>query len=279
MRYQKAFTLIEILLVITMIGILVSIVIVNVNSARDKAQIARVVQFSDSVYRAMGSDALAVWNFDEGGTSTVVKDGTNTGKDGVLGNGNCQPGNGTCPSWVESFTFSGGNFGKALSFDGNNDYVNITPNLGNLTAMTIEFWFYVMQTDKNRNQYLIYANAGGATGGNWWLRQSFNPNGTGNINFNDLAKINPSDWTAGEWNHLLVSVDSSKSQIYVNGELKATGLGLSPIKIGANMHIGHTSNRFRGTMDRVIIYSRTLSGFEIKQHYAEGLLKYKLTNI
>lgn len=265
MKYKKAFTLIEMLLVIAVIGILASIIVVNMNSTKNKAQVAKAVQFGDSVYRAMGSDALAVWNFDEG-TGNQVKDGTNTGKDGVLGNGNCTPG---CPAWVPSLTFSGGNLGWALYFDGtNNNYVNISPNLGNLTSMTIEFWFNVAQSDKIRNQYLIRA-----TNGNWWLRQSYN--GSGNINFNDLVIVNSDNWTAEKWNHLLVSVDSGKSQIYVNGELKATGLGLSPIQIGTNMHISNNSSALRGTMDRVIIYDRILSGFEIQQHYVEGLDKYK----
>ncbi len=270
MRRQKAFTLIEILLVIAIIGILASIIVINVNSARDKAKVAKAVQFGDSVYRAMGSDALAVWNFDEG-ASNAVKDSTNTGKDGVLGNGSCSPGSGSCPSWdLDGFTFPGGSLGSALSFDGN-DYVNISSSLGNLTSMTVEFWFYVAQADKNHDNYLIRA-----TNGNWWLRQSYN--GSGNINFNDLAMVNSSYWTAGKWNHLLVSVDSSKSQIYINGELKVTGSGLSPIQIGTNMRIGNNSHGFEGIMDRVIIYNRTLSSFEIKQHYAEGLPRYKLTN-
>jgi type II secretion system protein G len=53
MNHKKAFTLIELLVVIAIIGLLASIVVVNVNSARDKAKIAKAKSDLDSFRQAL----------------------------------------------------------------------------------------------------------------------------------------------------------------------------------------------------------------------------------
>ena len=53
MKQQRAFTLIELLVVIAIIGLLASIVVVNVNSARDKAKRAKAIQELDAFRQAL----------------------------------------------------------------------------------------------------------------------------------------------------------------------------------------------------------------------------------
>lgn len=199
---------------------------------------------------------VGYWNFDEG-TGEIAGDSSGNGNNGSLSN-------------VDGMLYNGANFvsakyGSGVNFDGSNDYVNISGNLSDPSAMSLEFWFYVSEGDKNRTQYFM----DGRNGGNWWFLQSYDPSGTGNINFNNYVKADSSKWDAGQWNHLILATSSSNSKIYINGDLKATGSAFNP-NIGANMRIGTrytNSSYFRGKFDEVRIYNRALSDAEAADHY------------
>lgn len=73
MKKQKGFTLIELLVVIAIIGILSSIVLASLNSARDKGQDASASASISSVR----AEAELLFD-DEGDYDTVCQDGTDT---------------------------------------------------------------------------------------------------------------------------------------------------------------------------------------------------------
>ena len=76
---------------------------------------------------AQGDDGLVGgWHFDEG-SGSVAKDSSGNGNDGTIHGA----------TWVD------GKFGKALSFDGEDDYVSVTTPLTNVeNTFTMELWVY-----------------------------------------------------------------------------------------------------------------------------------------
>jgi len=204
---------------------------------------------------------VSYWKFDEG-SGTIAYDSVG-GNHGTLVNG---------PVWTT------GQIDGALSFDGVNDYVT-TRNF-DYPAATIMGWFKA--NDVIADQYVIaqdieYANCGdfvisvGQTIDNKILAM-FDRRGCVENNYFTLScTVNP-----GTWYFVAVTMDDSKTELYINGNLIDTGprfpyLGDS----GAILDIGGYRIRpvvpFNGVTDEVAIYNRTLTSEEIQQHYQNGL--------
>jgi len=74
------------LVVISIIGLLSSIVLASLKSAREKARIAAGQKFDIQMYRTYGASAVAIWNLDEG-SGSVVNDTSGNGFHGTLSGG------------------------------------------------------------------------------------------------------------------------------------------------------------------------------------------------
>jgi prepilin-type N-terminal cleavage/methylation domain-containing protein len=279
-----AFTLIELLVVIAIIGLLASIVIVNVNSARDKAKTAKAVAFGQQIYRTIGSEAVGYWDFNQiigSATPYTIKDLTNNGNTGILGNGACAPGAGSCPSAIAGLTFSGGNLGNALYFDGTDDYVNCgNSSLFNIaSAITIEAW--VRPSTLNPGSWNRIAEKFSCDWSTFWHGWRLSISGTdGKIGWEWSDGSYP--WTGvssnsalnlNVWTHVVVQINGNIGSIYINGQLdKQEDRGKSLSATSATLYLnGPWGERLNGALDEVRIYAKALSSAEIQQHYAEGL--------
>jgi len=199
------------------------------------------------------------------GFGVTAYDNSGNGNYGALVNG---------PTWVN------GKFGKGLSFDGSNDYVETT----NLTAYfdlrklnskpwTLSFWaksnasniqsFIFSQSAKNHDAAIklnleeLSLNA--------WVAYYLYEGGKETVVSHTFIDNN----YFKEWHEYILTKDEGNSvKIYVDGDFKNNGTpsknvmnSISTLRIGGQ----YTDvNRFwNGTIDEVHIYNRTLSASEI----------------
>lgn len=221
---------------------------------------------------------VAEWHFDEG-SGNVAKDSSENGNDGTIYGA----------IWVD------GKFGKALSFDGMDDYVNIK-TFPNLDALTYEAWVFIDPAFNTGERRIISKDNFYQPG----IRKAIalktsspdisRKNGhaafvvvIGEGNYDQIES--PSSLTSG-WHHLVGIRDTvaERFELYVDGVLvtskKPTVFG--SIDSAIPTVIGQVSPSFNkefynGKIDEVRIYNRALSAEEIKEHYESGPSALSLT--
>ncbi|MBI4119904.1 MAG: LamG domain-containing protein, partial [Parcubacteria group bacterium] len=195
------------------------------------------------------------------------------GNTGTLTNG---------PTWTTS-----GRLGKALSFDGSNDYVNVgTPSVLSITSnLTISLWFKISSLTVANNPHLA---GKGYNGTNTAYGFGFNQLGIGPSNNTGALSIATYNGVANgaytsrvfsssdnNWTHAVAVWDGSQWRLYVNGvqDTNTQGTQTAPYSSTAKFYIGAQDSNgsnirfFNGLIDEVRIYNRALSAAEVLQLY------------
>lgn len=197
------------------------------------------------------------WKFDEGSGSTAHDSaGSNNG------------------TLVNNPTWTTGQIGGALSFDGINDYVSLSSFTVSTNNGTIALWF--------KTSADFSANYGGqgnliSQDSQYYGYLAVSGNGTapygiyGENNLNDDYFVGVANVaSAGVWNHVAACFSNKTVTTYLNGvpidTRSVTSSALTLDRIG-----GRTQVFFNGKIDDVRIYNRALSAGEILQLYMEGL--------
>jgi prepilin-type N-terminal cleavage/methylation domain-containing protein len=274
---NKAFTLIELLVVIAIVGLLSTIVLVVTSGVSEQGRIAKGLQFDKHLQNALGSDAVGIWNFDEGENS-IAYDASGWGNNGTLLNSPVWQ----CASINPNFTPS--NQGCSLEFDGNDDRITISdsPSLkwGD-GSLTISHWLYL-------DSYPVGDTYGRATfikrDGVAWFNSRININGTIQMETksytpSELYKSVNTNEPVGlsAWHHLVLVIDRRTNKMYwiKNGAIASSQTdiaGLGSLSNSTALLLGYGINgTIDGRIDDVRIYTVPLTLAQIKQLYYVGL--------
>ena len=171
------------------------------------------------------------------------------------------------PTWVDGY------YGKALSFDGVNDYVGVPNSLSlNITGnkISIECRFKVTtfkdyarlvakETYGVARQYFVLLDNVKRI---YWLVV---------IGGSSYYSPKSSPLSAGVWYHYVAVYDGSKIRGYLNGVeiTPATSITGNISSTTENVYIGKEGSgaNFHGLIDEVRIYNQALTSEEIKAHF------------
>lgn len=265
-RNKKAFTLIELLVVIAIIGVISSIVLVNLKGSQEKARLAKSLQFSQSVRHALGAYAVGVWSFDDSIADASTTDISGYDNYGI----------------VVAAVPATGIIGSALYFDeGSSDYVEVA-NSGSLNItdeITIEMWIkmnYVNNTGnwavRKIDQYTMFVYS--APTFNVSLRDAyqFGVVSGGSPYYSGTYSCNK----YGTWHHVVGTAKvGEKVKLYVDGELRKESVADLPGSIDTTVNVLRIGRTAMPTIiDEVRIYNEALTIGQIQKHYAEELERH-----
>jgi prepilin-type N-terminal cleavage/methylation domain-containing protein len=275
---QKAFTLIELLVVIAIIGVLASIVLVNLRGSREKARIAKSLQYSQSINHALGAYAISIWSFDDSVADASTSDTSGYGNHCEL---------------IGSPVQTEGIIRNGFSFDGSADYLDCgaKPSLEMGTDdMTVTVWIKIGNVTAD-HMGIVTKGAQGPTDIGYEL--SYRALSQNDIHFwigngaNRLYGNSDNDLGLddGNWHFITVSADRDGDIVfYVDSDNVGDGSiasydGEDITNPSRDLRIGRWSGSpqsFNGLIDEVRIYKEALSASEIQKHYVEGLERIKL---
>ena len=214
---------------------------------------------------------VGMWLFDEG-SGDAANDSSGKGNKGTIHGG---------AEWVD------GKFGKALSLDGSDDYVEI-PHDDSLMVgggHTIAFWVKLTKVPTGGMAVLTKDDW---APGFWWdaniiRHHTHDPAAT--LHYVDAA------WKPDtEWHHVAVTWDGEEFEVYLDAD--SIGSGVTGANIGRNpltekpfligiylatgQH-GQWGAFLHATIDEVVVFNTALSGDDIGTVMTEGL--NTLTNV
>jgi len=236
----------------------------------------QIISDMNAGHPAVGSpvgSAIGYWKFDEG-YGTIVNNSGNggIGLSGILGSGN------SAPTWTNN-----GKFGKALSFDGNNDYVDCgVISLGS-RDFSFAAWIFPIDWATKEDDGCIYNGLGEFFHrGSWAGRKMyFMVRIVENANRGDsawgywAAVRSLTDFQDNTFYHLVGIKNGNNLAIYVNGvkERELNCLAGYTVDYGylTNLWIGKGPwGNAKGLIDEVKIYNYALTEDEVKLDYNRG---------
>jgi len=258
---NKSFTLIELLVVIVIIGILAGVIMISTSSSIDKASIAKIKVFEESVLNNLSANMVSRWKLNGDANDAW---GSNHG---TLTNFNFDANSG----WLgESNCISG----DCLKFDGVNDYVNIRDSLSLDIYSEVTFSLWIKRTDIGTGYQgiLTKESIGGYA---LVLNYSTTEQKITYVGPGISTKTTSAAFNDYGWHNFVCTINegSNSLKFYLDGILDSSHVTVGIL--GATTSILTIGSRgtgyFKGILDDIKIYGEALSLSEIKKEYVAGL--------
>jgi len=262
---KKSFTLIELLVVIVIIGILAGVIMISTSSSIDKANIAKLKVFEESVANDLAANMVSRWKLDEvNGTSTPDAWGSNTG---TLYGTNGLPQLRSSSECVSD---------SCLLFDGLDDYIDCGNLDFNTGDFSISLWFNINNLN---GSHMFFGNQINSANYRGFQISNYHANKlrfTGIDNTGVSFDINYDFNINKKWQFLTVFRNNSNFKMFLNGEvvgndLKTIGNLTENKKFLIAARPNSLSMFHEGLIDDVKVYDTALSYSQIKQNYISGL--------
>ncbi len=168
---------------------------------------------------------------------------------------------------------------NSLYFTGTNSYAQLN-NLFDYKQKTVSLW--LRPSTNTNSQMLVVADRSSLVNGLFYLTLIENTTGqmrfaTGNVS--DTIQLG-----SDVWNHVVVTLDTMKYKIYLNGKLKKSGVKTANITSASGINgtvLGSdriaSGSFYRGNMDDFRVYNRVLNNSEISQLAAENGVPFDTT--
>lgn len=297
---KRGFTIIELLVIISIIGLISSVALANLQGSREKAKIAAAQIFRGNVNSLLGAGTAASWNFNEGTLGNPVSTVTDNSGNNLNGTVIIPPGgNATYAQGVN-------NIGMGVLLTGG---AYITGNGISSTggrSVTVTSWIKPLSSTANvRRIFEVGLDACssfrmGIDSANIMIGNEIDEIDNGDSDTvstpqnnlyaapGPLFVSNPAPISNNKWQFIVVSFDANgEARTYLDGVLASTITGLpttecSPVEAatwsigGIAPGMGPEYTYYNGTVDDVVIYEGSLGPQAISKLYQEGLAKYSV---
>lgn len=265
---QRSFTLIELMVVISIIGMLSSVVLSATQNARERGRVESIITFDTYNYHKLGASMIASWDFNEG-SGTIAKDSSSNAYNLTLKNS----------AQFDNF-FTPKNSGYSLKLPVQNSHARFdftSPLLVNSqlsNSISLSLWTRASSAIGSRYIYYMLDPIAYTRVINVLCRNKDLYVYSGRSDY--VVKSNSPVCTDNKWHNITISytVGSSKNlsvyfdgQYYMKSSLPNGGGGAS-IKY---IFVGAPALSFIGNIDDVRIYGDSLTAMDVEHIYAEGL--------
>lgn len=204
----------------------------------------------------LDSGLAGYWKMDDG-SGTNATDSSTNGNTGTLANG---------PTWTT------GQIGSAVDFDGTDDYMSATLDGTTLTQLSVSFWMNCDLIGSTQNGIFQWANS---LSSNYPFVAVFKTQGQDSVRIyldgdyrqNNIAITN------GTWTHITLTLNTANLwSFYKDGSFVGTYQDDSTHTYQSNAATlyfanGAAPSYFDGKLDEARIYTRTLSADEVAELY------------